>query len=346
MTWLVFSIVLVVIIIVSTTVTIRYTSSNYTSDDGLHYAPTDTRIIPVNNALCEGLELAVDSVLVGYKASLSILNSSPKLSGSERFSISDSPYMGYNDYQYYYFYMYPGSKFTVSACISDGFSAFATFSMIKGHDTFDDWVDDPFPVQGYFEVNTLCSTGQNNSHTYNVKKEDYYYLVFEADHTAATQLDVNMSFHRTRYEVIGDGSTSDSCTVTGNYSDSCTVSVPLSGKTAFLTVSPETGTVIDWKDGIGLDTRCVPRVWMYVIIALSILVGLLLILVPLMACIIVKLRRKNKAASPAVAASNDVETTAETDTTPLFNSPPPINPHYQEPPPKYDGGFAPPAYKP
>lgn len=140
---------LIVIIIVSTTVTVRYTA---TSDDALHYAPTDTRIIPVNNALCEGLELTVDSALVGYKASLSILDLRPQLIGSESFSIFDSPYMGHNDFQYYYFYMYRGSKFTVSACIHAGYSAYATFSMIKGHETFKRWDDDPYPIQGRFEV--------------------------------------------------------------------------------------------------------------------------------------------------------------------------------------------------
>lgn len=194
-------------------------------------------------------------------------------------------------------------------------------------------------------MNTLCSTGQNNSRSYSVKQEDYYYLVFDADHSTATQLDVYMSFYRTRYEKL-NGSTSESCSVTGEYSDSCSVSVPLSGKTAFLTVTPETGTVIDWKDGIGLDTKCAPRVWMYFMIAFSVLVGLLIILVPLLACIIVKLRKKKKATSP-VAASTTVATTMETDTAPLLdNPPPPTNPYYQEPPPRYESEIAPPTYKP
>lgn len=349
MTWVVFSIVLVVIIIVSVPVTIRYTASDYRADDGLHYAPTDTRIIPVKSALCEGLKLTVDSTLVGYTASLSMLDLHPQLIGNERFYISDTIHMGRRDYEYYYFYMYPGSTFTVSACLFEGYSsAFANFLMIKGNSKFKEWEDDPYLIQGYFEVNTACSTGHNNSRTYNAKKEDFYYLVFEAGKSPA-KLNIYMSFYRVRYERIGDGTASDSCSVTGNYSDSCTVSVPLSGgKTPFLTVSPDAGTVIDWKDGIGLETKCVPRVWVYAMIALSILVGLLLIIVPVVICIVVKLRKRKKATTsvPATVTPSAASLTAETDTTPLFNSPPPTNPHYQDPPPKYGNDTALPAYEP
>lgn len=349
MTWVVFGIVLIVVIIVSTTVTVRYTASNYTADDGLHYAPTDTRIIPVSNALCQGLELTVDKALSGYTASLSMLDSRPKLAGNERFNIPvNSMYLGPGDYEYYYFYMYPGSNFTVSACISDSINnGPATFNLIRGYKNFNNWIDDPYLVKDSFQINILCGSG-NQSHVYPIKNEDYYYLIFEVDNyqMRSTRLNVHMSFFRTRYEVTNT-SIGDTCsTVGGSHGASCSVSVPLSGKTAFLAVTPQTGTEIDWTDGIGLDTKCVPRAWMYVVIAFSVLIGLLMILVPVLALVVIKLRKKK--ATPAVStAPATVTTGTEHDTAALLPTPPSTNPNFQPPPPKYGSEYAaPPEYKP
>ena len=349
-TWVVLSVLLVVVLIITITVSVRYTASNYTDDDGLQYAGTDTRIIPVSGNLCEGLRLTVNNAQSGYTASLSVLNSRPKLTGSETFAFSGDFHLGRRDYEYYYFYMYPGSSFTVSACISNGYTAYATFNMIKGNSRFNSWIDEPFNVKDSFQVNAPCTNGNNNSHTYRVTKEDYYYLIFDADYSQATQLSFYASFHRTRYDA-GLNVTSDICsTDTGIQGSSCSVSVPLSGKTMFLEVAPQPGTEIDWAHGIGLDTKCVPRVWMYFVIALCILIGLVAILVPLLAFVIIKLRKKNQATT-RVTATAGVNTaasaaTVEVDTAPLISAPPPANPDYQEPPPAYGSNYtAPPEYK-
>lgn len=320
-TWVVFSALLVIVVIIVVTVSIRYTSSDYTDDDGLHYAATDTRIIPVSGSLCEGLRLTVNKAQDGYTASLSVLNSRPKLNGSETFAFSGNYFLGYNYYEYDYFYMYPGSKFTVSACISSG-NTHATFKMIKGNSKFKSWIEDPFYVKDSFQINAPCASG-NNSHTYSVTKKDYYYLIFDADQGSSAQLSYSASFYRTRYDVGNNASTTDFCsTETDMQGKSCSVSVPLSGKTVFLEVAPQSGTEIDWADGVGLDTKCVPRVWIYVVIAFSILIGLVAILTPLLACIIIKLRKKNKTRSSVNTTNTTASATVVADTAPLIAPPP------------------------
>jgi preprotein translocase subunit SecG len=334
----VLGIIFVVVIILITTISVRYTSDY---DDKLLYAGTDTRIIPVNNALCQGLKLSVNQAQDGYRATLSLLDSRPPLNRSQTFDISDVKSLGYNDYEFYYYYMYPGSNFTVSACIDNGHSTYATFNMIKGDKKFRQWIEEPFRSNS-FQINTQCSSGRNNSHYYRVTAEDYYYLIFDAEYRPGTVLSVHMDFYRTLYQVDHNVSANDSCSVeTGDQGASCTISIPLSGKTAFLEVAPVSNT-FDWAEGIDLDTKCVPREWMYVMIALSILVGVAAILVALLVCIVIMLRsRKSKPASTVASVP------ADSDNTPLVTAPPPSNPDYQEPPPAYGSNnyTAPPEYK-
>jgi hypothetical protein len=303
---------------------VRYTSGK--GDNGQLYAGTDTRIIPVNNALCQGLQLGVNRVYDEedtYTATLSLLDSRPPLNGSQTFEISDYRDMDYKDYYFYYYYMYPGSHFTVSACIEKGHSTYATFNMIKGDKGFTNWIGERFQSNS-FQINTQCSSGRN-SHSYHITAEDYYYLIFYADTRPGTELSFQMDFYRTLYRA-DHLSASDSCSVmTSDQGASCTISIPLSGKTAFLEVTP-VSDAFDWAEGIDLDTKCVPRVWMYVMIALSILVGLAAILVPLLVCIIIKLRKKNELTFSVNSTSVDA------DNVPLFAEPPPSDPDNQEPP--------------
>lgn len=333
LTWIVASIVFTVLIIVSASITFGFTAtSDYTSDDGLHYAPTDTRIIPVSGTFCQGLKLRVDKSLSGYTASLYMLDSRPELTGNETFSINASTYL--DDYVYYYYYLYPGSSFTVSSCIDEDTYSSVSFYLIKGHGHYDQWVDSfhTAPTEDTFTISASCSNGTSDVHTYHIDDEDYYYLVFDSHYL---ELKMHMTFYRTRYE-LPPTTSGDSCTVYADYyDDSCSVGVPLSSKTAFLVVAPRAYTEVDWTEGIGLDTKCVARVWMYVVICLSCLIGLLLILVPLLACIIIKCCKKK--ATPTVTA-------VQSDNAPLLTA----NPHLQQPPPYgYGSNYtAPPLYNP
>jgi hypothetical protein len=226
-------------------------------------------------------------------------------------------------------------------CTSNGTYS-GSFYLIKGDDNFARWEDDhTISTMDSFDLNATCGS-QNNTRNYSIQEEDYYYMVFYVDfdynyYDYLLDLDFSMVFNRTRYEVADNSSAIDSCSV-NDLIDSCTVSVPLTGSTAFLTVTPQPDTEVDWiNDEMDLDTLCVARVWMYVVIALSIIIGLVVILVPLLVCLIVKLRKMSNATPPTVTPVVD-------DNAPLLASPP-TNPHLQQP--VYGSNYvAPPIYKP
>lgn len=341
-----------VIIIVVTSVSIRYTSSGGDSDDGQDYAPTDTRIIPITNSLCQGAKLTMQASTITsfghYNVTLYTLDSHPKLTGSESFSVTTQPNL-YSEYKYYYYYMYPGSNFYVSACLQDSVSQFATFYIIKGNKNFKKWIDEPYShYKDRVSITAPCNGGSNNSYTYHVKSEDFYYLVFDVDDYSSASLNIYMSFYRTYYELGSSNSILDFCSeTTDNYWSSCSVNVRLSGSTTFLTVQPVQGTDINWLDGIDVDTSCSPRIWVYVMISLAVLVGVVSTLAVIVICVCVCVCKKKRKVSAASLVAN---TTGVEPAAPLLQdtSPPPTNPRYQQQQKQpYGSTFEnPPAYKP
>ena len=347
-TWVIFSIVVTVLIVTLSTVSVRYTAGSYSDDDGLDYAPTDTRIVPVSNSFCQNLELNTDDTSdSGYTATLYMLNAPPMLTGKETFSFSVAPNILSDRYDYYYFYMYPGSSFTVSACISSA-SSESTFILIKGNRRFSRWKEGGIvPTKDFFTIPTLCNNGAVTK-SYEISHEDNYFMIFDNTNFVDSRLQVDFNFSRTLYE-FGNDTVAVKCHATTDYPDSCSVSVPLSGQTAFLTIEPNSN--IDWTDGITLDISCGARAWMYFIVSLSVLVGVVAIIVPLLVCTYLYLRKKKQASTSGSATTATATTvtaaTVSTDNTPLIAPPPPVNPKFEHDPPAYDTGFsAPPAYKP
>lgn len=338
---------LTVAIIVSVSVTVRYTSPSYTDDDGLQYAPTDTRIIPFTGSLCQNLKLSIESVdstrILGYDLDLYMLNSRPQLTGKQSFSVTEIPPFRTNDYVYYYYYLYPGSNFTVSACILE--SQPYNFYLFKGNKNFKKWrADASSPSWDRFKITQMCKN-KNASKSYRVTDEDYYYLVFETDSPFLDNLNVTMSFFRTYYELKDNSSIVGSCTVTSeswldhSLPSSCSVGAPLSGGTAFLEVLPLGDYPVDWKDGISLDTSCGPRIWMYAIISIAALIGCVGIIAVVATIIVVCVRRRRKD-SPGVLTVPGVDASSA----PLLNEPP--QPDFQQNDTYGSNYESPPIYKP
>ncbi len=270
----------------------RYTAPHLGyNNEGLSYAPTDTRIIPVSNTLCQGLELTVTDNTPNYIASLFMLDSPPKLAG-EVFSVTS-----FSHYNYFYYYLYPGSNFTVSACMNeDTGNQNGTFDLIKGNKYYEQWNQDgPHTSTYHTTINAQCADGRRDTFSYWIEKEDYYFFVLLSQYPYDSQVNSTLSFYRTLYE-WSDYSNYCSESIE-SYGVSCSVSVPLSLQTAFLAIKPKDGSQVDWsveQIGIGLNITCIPRIWMYVLISLAILTGLVAIFLPILVCIIVHLRKINK----------------------------------------------------
>ena len=343
------SIVFSVFVVVAVVIALRYTvASDYTSDDNLEYAPRDTRVIPFVSTFCQTMSLSYQLYTYGYNPSLYLLSSPPKLTAHDTFSYSKDLTMNYvDDFDYNYYYLYPGSGINISACLSDDSYSTVYFYIIKGHKNFKSWKKYESSRYSWKKVfiSDKCSSARNKTYSYDIKSEDHYFLAFDYPTTGVVKM--KASFNRTGYSFSNE-SVVDSCTLQ-DYGTPCSVGIPLSGsgKRVLLTVQPAPDYVINWSDDeISLDTNCSPRIWTYVVISVSGVVGLLAIVTVLVCCICICIRKKQK--SHASNTTAEINPAAETVSAPLLANqpPPPTNPDYHqiggygtgnyEAPPKYN----------
>ena len=254
-------------------------NGNFTFD------PTDTRLVSVSRPLCQNLKFEVDGNSVpGYSVHLYSLSSPPLLTGRETFSLvnQEPPYDPTPTYQYF---MHEKSNFSVSACIIDESSMdpMVTHYVIKGHNNYRKWTGDKeHHFEHHLDIRTVCTSG-NDSISYAVPSEDVYFLVFYSRRTLGDAVNISMYFERTRYEV-SNGTVRQECHVTTSSSQSsksCGVGLPLFGATNLFTVEPEQGHSDDrdWRrDEIYVSIGCSARIWMYAIICLCVLIGVVAIL--------------------------------------------------------------------
>ena len=294
--WIAFSVMLALVISISTAVIVRYSASpDYTGS----YSPTDSRTIPdVSSTLCQGLQLTArpdeETTSIGsYTVSLYALDSPPVLTGRE---IIDYPRdearleLKMHDYYYFGFYMYPGSGLEVDICMgTETLDGYVFFYVLQGRGIINDWARAPYEYDEIDTVSRILYECNEDNKPYHygklIDEEDYYYLVFYAKYSDTT-LYLTGKFLRTFYEVPANFTTGNKCSASTG--DSCSVGLPLSGKTALVTVEPDTS--FSYGDRLDVDVKCVPRTWMYFLIALATLVGVLIIMAPMIALITIKWR--------------------------------------------------------
>lgn len=345
--------VVTLIIVLSISLSVRY--HDYDAANNA-YAPGDTRIISYSSVFCDRLTVSGDEAANFY-----LLRNTPPLSGpthnlSVNFMANNPP----DNYQYLYYYLYPGTKIRMTYCVaSSSVTNKFTFSLIKGNSNFNEWEADGSPSHTVkqFVVNNLCSSGPPANLQYTIKSEDTYYFVF--DNVAySTSVDLSASLVLNRTEYLPDkGDVQEMCSI---YTSGvpCGVSVPLGSKyVALLQVSDQAAESED-DTNINYTWSCSPRVWVYILIVVGPL-GFVFIttLVILIVCIVyVRSKSKKYTTIPTVAGVNEegadsaeTETPAtsflppkDRQTTPT--APPPTNPGYFPPPTVYGGTDAPPPY--
>ena len=250
------------------------------NEDDQAYGPTDTRVISVSNALCERVQFNTTKSPDGYRVSLYRLNSRPKLTGHKTYSLlNERPSFLFDEYQFYYSYMPKGSKVNMSACLLQPNQDIA-FYMIKGSTNFRRWKTNYGHYIHQIQINESCGKS-NSTYSYTVPSDDFYYLVFDSLRTASNTLNISMYFEHTQYEV-DDNTVDDHCSQNTSpfLPGYCSLEFPFSGSYILLQVAPIDSTAeIDWKFSVSIDIGCSPRVWMYFMISLSVLIAVVAILV-------------------------------------------------------------------
>jgi hypothetical protein len=314
-------------VVLSISLSIRYNENEISSD--VAFAPGDTRIISYSSTFCDGLSVYGDD-----QAKLYLLDKKPSLSGPVNNFSADFPYaVGANSFNYYYYYLYPGSKMNLTYCM-DNPGTKLTFALIKGKSNWDYWKDDG-DVSHTMElivVTNLCSSPEYFDFT--LTSEDTYYFVF--DNTGYSSIDMTATLTLNRTEYLPDSvSAYDSC-----YTDifSCSLSVPYgSNYVALLEVYDDEASSGD--ENLYYTWSCSPRVWIYVlIVVLPLIFVVVTMTLVLIICIILVRKRSQKYANlPTVAVTEETpaDTTATMATVTTVAGPPPVNPSYNPAPPTY-----------
>ena len=252
------------IIIATVIMSIRFSGNRL--DTKNDYAPGDTRIVSHSSIFCQSLTLRDTS---STAATLYLLREKPQLTGHDNFTNPERYSIAPGDENHLYYYLYPGSQFSVSTCLTKS-GTVASFYLIKGTGNFSSWSDDTssdYALHSFY-ITSVCSQGKTN-YSYSFSSEDqYYFVLYNPSSSSTVRIHATFVFDRVLYQPI-NGTIADSCQAGGSGQPlwgqpSCKLSVPyLSSYTALIVV--DSANTIPEED-IPIHTSCGTRVWVYVMI--------------------------------------------------------------------------------
>ena len=301
-------------------ISVRYNGNNYKWDES--YAPGETRIGCESSVFCSSVTLENPSLT--SPASVYLLRKQPKLTARYNFTITKSLVLGPGYYQYWNFYLYPGSNYTFSSCLTSGSGA-VSYYVIKGVANFQNW----YRTDGYTDAldSTSYSGSSNKTLSRSFTAEDEYYFVLYNPYKANAQVQLSLAFNRTEYSPQS-GCVVSSCTASP--SSKCTMAIPYSTDYTVLIEAGAPGDG-DWGTNVELDTACGPRVWVYamIVILLTLAVAALVGCIVLTCCCI-KRRNSRYTHLPTVVMQDVVSMTTFEDSESA--NPPPYTPEEASPP--------------
>ena len=320
---------LVLLFLVIAVVSVRFSGNNDKWDDW--YAPGETRTDYVSSVFCSSVTLENPSLT--SSASIYLLRNEPKLAVRYNFTITDSLVLKSGYYQYWNFYMYPGSNYTFSSCLTSGK---VYYYLIKGFTNFQNWHTYLGYSYNYTSYSSVCGSS-NTTLSRSFTEEDEYYFVLYNGYRADAKVHVTLTFNRTEY-VLQSEDVDSSCTAAP--SSKCTMDIPYNSDYVVLIEAGAPGDG-DWGTNVDIDTSCNPRVWVYVMVVLLPTLGVIALIACIaVACCYVK-RRMRYAPLQSVMTQDGVSMTMVEDSD--STNPPPYTPE-EVSPPSYKPN--PPAYTP
>ena len=306
------SVTVAISIIVAATVTINYKSA--TGDNGSYYPPMTTHIVPaVSNFtafFCQRLKVTLTvgrDLEIGFPQDFNIsfylLDSSPKLTGHEKFNtsatnlgipmvIAEGPFVFI--LRYYHYYLYAGSAFHVSACIVDPMlhdhnQHNVSIYLIKGRNedvvmipswSRQPWMYKPDGRNAVFAITATCNDS-NDTYSHQVTSDDYYYLLFVTNSSIAdgSTINISVSYDFFHLEPSHKQSIISSCFINSRFWDyhrlqgSCSVDLPMHSTPAYLSTF-QRSRELDYQepDDSLITFSCVPRIWLYAVISVGIFI--------------------------------------------------------------------------
>ena len=279
-----------------------------------NYTPGDTRLHTISTFFCSSVQIKMtaDSSQMGH-VNLYLLNEKPSLTARDSFSISQSFTLSEYHYEYWQFYLYPNSNFSVNACVTSGSSSYY-FYVIKGSNDFNHWIDKI--SSSYYEQELYVSTpcGGNSTLSYTTKKEDYYYFAYYCDSSNCDgQLEIFLQ--RFEYTVGSSTDSADNCTTTVT-SGPCSLAVAYqSDYNQALVAIEETPPNGNWEQQFTVEFNCGARAEAYLAVVLPPVLLVLIIIVGIVLGCYLYIRLKRRPYKPIVEPT--------TASAPPFADPPP-----------------------
>ena len=363
--WITFFLFLVIVaVVLSITLGLRYGTDSTDIEATKEYALTDKVIRSYNGDFCQGLgaKSTGDAPSPASNATLYLLNSRPPLVDSESFNISETAvFSSTNSYHYWNFYLNAGSKLSFRACYTSSSDHYnVKFYLIKGSKNHKRWLDD---IDSDYALKYKRLASECQTVDYQVQQDALYFLSFYFDDDFVvypSTLNIDFHFNRTVYHVSEDNVVQNCSFPLDGYSG-CSLSVPMSsGYTALLSLN--TTLPVNYNDGANIKLDCQPRGWLYAIVVIFTVVPVLIVIAVIVTCVCFKMRKGKKTymslnRSAATASTDSSNQTSVANTTEsafpkpgenLGTAPPPYNPAY---PPSSSGYGAttpaglPPPYK-
>ncbi|KAL5516985.1 hypothetical protein EMCRGX_G002449, partial [Ephydatia muelleri] len=236
--------------------------------ESLVLSPGETRLVSRSSVVCQGMSVSSGETTVD--STVYHLQTVPKLNASNSFVLSTQASVVNNgDYEYWSFHLYPGSNYSLSACLLSSGSSVKYYT-IKGADNYDNWVSHPSSSSHYISVLSVTNQCGTPIATASLafSSEDDYYFVFYNDGQKSAEVQVVFSFNRKEYSPESGGIIGNCTTTLGS---DCSLDLPYNSEYVVLiqTSSPQDG---DWGTNVDISTSCTQRAWVFAVIEMGTLV--------------------------------------------------------------------------
>ncbi|XP_046552951.1 uncharacterized protein LOC124262489 [Haliotis rubra] len=226
-------------------------SINVLGTNKFQAAPTDMRKVEdhVNNAFCQSLTLNSSDPFEAYT-----FDKEPvvDLNRTEEFTTSYTMTIFSQNYEYWGFYLLPGSTLRLNT----SYSKFTTLFVIQGESNLQTWLDGKGDCSGcYIYKHDLLSL---DTYAMNSTEADNYFFVFFNDGPYGASSTANFFLRRTLYDVTK--ATSNCTFVPGK--PSCRFDVSFNPEQSVVFHSSRRAR----HQSIDMWSSCKARAWMYVIV--------------------------------------------------------------------------------
>ena len=225
-------------------------------------------ILSYSSVYCQSISVE-SKPFVG--AILYLLDKTPKLTDHDSFNISRHFVFLDNGWEYYQFYLYPGSSISMNVCASLNAPKTTAFLFIKGDSNFKKWQDTSMPcyVNHSFEIVRLCSDMKQHHFSLLVNEVNNFYLIF----VGKTTVEVSLYLYRTKY-AISHSSVLSFCAINPDY-ETCYLDTPYNeDKVALVVIDPPVSVENDnvWLNTYTVMFKCQDRISLLTGIGVSVFV--------------------------------------------------------------------------